>query len=68
MSDIIKAPFTEEQVKNLNAYQKRGQFHPFTCCGQGPADKCTRRMMEFDGSDESDGLLKATTDGWQILI
>ena len=29
--EIIKAPFTEEQVKYLNEYQKSGRFHPFTC-------------------------------------
>jgi len=29
--------FTEEQVKNLNEYQKSPFFHPFTCAnGCGP--------------------------------
>lgn len=27
----IRAPWTPEQVAGLNAYQLRGQFHPFTC-------------------------------------
>ena len=27
----IRAPFTIEQVVALNAYQRRGSFHPFTC-------------------------------------
>lgn len=27
----IFAPWTPEQVAALNAFQKRGQFHPFTC-------------------------------------
>ena len=31
MSDQPKAPFTPEQVANLNAYQSRGDMHPFTC-------------------------------------
>lgn len=31
MSDIIKAPFTDEQVRNLNEYQKLGFVHEFTC-------------------------------------
>jgi hypothetical protein len=32
---IIKAPFTEEQVKNLEHWQKSGFVHPFTCAKQG---------------------------------
>lgn len=28
---IIKAPFTQEQVENINKYQTEGRFHPFTC-------------------------------------
>jgi len=31
MSEIIKAPFTDEQVQNLNEYQKLGIMHEFTC-------------------------------------
>lgn len=27
----IRAPFTDEQVASLNAYQKSGVFHDFTC-------------------------------------
>jgi hypothetical protein len=27
----ITAPFTEEQVKALNGWQKNGMTHPFTC-------------------------------------
>lgn len=31
----MKAPFSTEQVKCINNYQKSGKFHPFTCgeCG-----------------------------------
>ncbi len=30
----VYAPFTEDQVASINAYQKSGVFHPFTCgCG-----------------------------------
>ncbi len=30
----VTAPFTEEQVKSLNAYQKSQYVHPYTCvCG-----------------------------------
>lgn len=28
---MLKAPWTDEQVKNLNDYQNSGRFHPFTC-------------------------------------
>lgn len=28
---ILKAPWTEEQVANLNTYQESGIFHPYTC-------------------------------------
>lgn len=28
---IIVAPFTDEQVRALKEYQKKGEFHPFTC-------------------------------------
>jgi hypothetical protein len=27
----VDTPFTEDQVRELNAYQDRGEFHPFTC-------------------------------------
>lgn len=39
----ITAPFTEEQVKNLNDYQKSGEFHPFTCCSDENSSSCKRR-------------------------
>lgn len=28
---MIKAPWTEQQVKNLNDYQRDGLMHDFTC-------------------------------------
>lgn len=31
MSDQIRAPFTDDQVAALNAFQDSGVFHPFTC-------------------------------------
>ena len=46
----IKAPFTDEQVKNLNEFQHCG-FHEFTCGGAGhPID--------------TDNVLIATNNGW----
>jgi hypothetical protein len=106
----IKAPFTEEQVNNLNLFQQNTRFHPFTCGGK--TDVCKRHsayekrrtiQAEFQKndvswlreevkkldewksvaddcadwqfanilasqvipySDENEGMLKATTDGW----
>lgn len=31
-TDQATAPFTTQQVKNINAFQKSGVIHPFTCC------------------------------------
>lgn len=58
--NVIKAPFTEQQVKNLNAYQAQGKFHPFTCCGGNYEgnDKCERQNRT------GEGLLKASVNGW----
>lgn len=47
----IDAPFTDEQVENLNAFQENMLAHPFTCDGSG----C--------GQDVS-AILKATNEGW----
>lgn len=34
MSEHVEPPFTEDQVKSLNAYQASNVCHPFTCiCG-----------------------------------
>ena len=49
---IIKAPWTDEQVKALNTYQA-GLGHPYTC-GSG------NRTTHGDG----EGVLTATTNGW----
>lgn len=31
MTDTIRAPWTEQQIAALNAYQRSGRMHPFTC-------------------------------------
>ena len=54
MSDLlgnIRAPWTPTQVDALNAYQRSGFFHPYTC-GQ-------RSRWAHE-----DGLLVATEVGW----
>jgi ribosomal protein S27AE len=52
-SDHIEAPFTEDQVKSLNGYQKSGYCHPFTCGN----DKCPKPRFEHS-------ILVAKSDGW----
>lgn len=46
---MLWAPWTKEQVDKLNDFQKKGEYHPFTCPGGG---HCPSRE------------LKATIDGW----
>ncbi len=46
---LIRAPFTPEQVAALNAFQRRGGMHPFTCGGE-----------HAPGSP----ILVARADGW----
>ena len=65
--NIIKAPFTKEQVENLNKYQKSNLFHPFTCCSPENISECLRATKEINGEfikGTSDGKLIATEDGW----
>ena len=52
MSEYLKAPFTEEQVEHLNAWQANQNRHPFTC-GQ-----CR------DAGLPGQCPLTATVDGW----
>jgi hypothetical protein len=52
---ISKAPWTKEQVNNLNAFQFCGMFHPFTCGSGNRTD-----ADHLDG----EGVLLATTVGW----
>lgn len=63
----IKAPFTKEQVKKLNEYQKQGKFHQFTCCSPEEIPECLRAMKEVDGKiieGTSNGILIAREEGW----
>jgi hypothetical protein len=52
--EIIKAPFTTEQVIALNFYQHRGDVHPYTCGGNRTDEKHT----------DGEGRLVATLGGW----
>ena len=99
MMEHIEAPFTTEQVENLNRYQLSGRFHPFTCMSPEEIPECLRAKAARDEDEqfekaladagltfdeavekgmlteiasrvsvestlESEGLLKATTEGW----
>lgn len=39
--DSIVAPWTEDQVRELNRYQQAGFMHPFTCGG----DECREVLV-----------------------
>lgn len=47
--EVLVAPWSAEQVDQLNIYQRRGSFHEFTCGNQHGGDK----------------TLFATVDGWR---
>lgn len=50
-SSFVTAPWTDDQVANLNRFQQVGVFHPFTC---------GRR----DEHGDDPGVLLAERDGW----
>lgn len=55
MGNIIKAPFTPEQVAALNQFQRLDWIHPFTCGSGNRTD-----ADHLDG----EGVLVATEAGW----
>lgn len=50
----INPPWTDEQVKNLEEWQKTGWLHPFTCCGH---EGCLRE------ESVNEGILIPTNNG-----
>lgn len=50
-NELPRAPWTDEQVKNLNEFQTEGYMHPFTCGGKKDGKDCR-------------SVLVATKDGW----
>lgn len=62
---MTKAPFTDEQVKNLNDFQAFGRFHPFTC-GGNRSSEAHRAYAEVHGGDL--GQLVATNEGWRCPV
>lgn len=58
---MIKAPWTQEQVDGLNAYQAAPWVHPFTC-GNRDAEGHREHAAAVGAHDH--GILVATKDGW----
>ena len=52
----IEAPFTEEQIDNLNLFQMAGVMHGFTCGSGNRTDKHHK---------DGEGYLIATEEGWK---
>jgi hypothetical protein len=53
---FVKAPFTDQQVARMNAYQEMGIYHPYTCPRRDPE---THKVYYGDL-----GTLFATRMGW----
>ena len=49
MSEIVVAPWTDEQVTHLNEWQSNGLFHPYTC-GHCRDTLGTEYVVEEDGT------------------
>ena len=64
-----KAPFTNEEVNNINDFQFVSGFHPFTCCSPEHITECKRQNPAFLPEGQTwdpkvnDGVLKASNDG-----
>ena len=51
----VHAPFSGEQVNNLNKFQRLGSFHPFTC-------------GKRDQHPDDEGVLVAYEEGWKCPV
>lgn len=58
----LEAPWTVEQTVALNAWQRDGSVHPFTC-GNDRMDPAHVRY-QADHPSEDFGQLMATPNGW----
>jgi hypothetical protein len=63
VSNVVKAPWTEEQVRQLNAYQYDRRFHPFTCGSGNRRDVFHTAKILSNGFHDA-GQLTATVNGW----
>lgn len=78
MEEKIQAPFTDDQVKSLNEYQRSRVFHPFTCPKEhlswfaGAKAVAEQTVIEDELGDEAlvhlvhatHIRLAATNEGW----
>lgn len=56
--EIKYAPWTVEEVNNINDNQTKGYGHPFTCCSPEEfSNECFRVILKHN-----DGILKANTE------
>lgn len=55
-----QSPWTDEEIKDLNDYQKHGLFHPYTCDRKAPECEVNQTPRDFS----KDGVLIATKEGW----
>lgn len=60
MAEKQQAPFSNNQVDNLNAFQQLGNFHPFTCDRHAAECEVNQRPRDYS----KDGVLIATNEGW----
>lgn len=58
---MLKAPWTEEQVTALNEYQKKDEFHEFTC---GNGSHVLRATPNGWVCDECAAQGKSYTQDW----
>src|SRR5678809_426457 len=62
MSEIIFAPWTEQQVQALNEFQNCRMVHPFTC---GSGDRTDAKHSAYQAEHGGDfGQLVATVNAW----
>lgn len=64
--DVVLAPWTQDVVDALNAFQRAGRFHPFTCGSGNRADQAHTTATEVNRLSDA-GLLVATLSGWVCL-
>lgn len=62
-----KAPWTQEQVDNINRYQKSGVFHEFTCPGDSSSLIATKTGLicewcDFEQNWVNDFMLNFTQE------
>lgn len=62
-SRTARAPWTEDEIANLNRWQRCGWVHAFTCGAGDRGDDTHWNYAEEHGGDA--GQLVAAEDGWK---